>query len=57
MKSWGSDTMWAAPQQLVNYPGHDGPGLLFGRPPLPYRVGKRPVIMILTVFNIAVSLV
>ena len=31
----GLATMWAAPRRLVNYPGHDGPGLLFGSPPPP----------------------
>ena len=34
-KSQGLDTMWEAPRRLMNYPGYDGPGLLFGRPPPP----------------------
>ena len=34
-KSRGLATMWAAPPRVVNYPGHDGPGLLLGRPPRP----------------------
>ena len=34
-KSPGLATMWATPRREVNYLGHDGPGLIFGRPPPP----------------------
>ena len=34
-KSRGLATMWAAPRRVLDYPSHDGPGLLLGRPPPP----------------------
>ena len=30
---WGLAAMWAAHRREVNYSGHNGPGLLYGRPP------------------------
>ena len=40
-KSRGLATMWASLRRLENYPGHDDPGLLFGRPsPPPNEEGK-----------------